>query len=67
MLCGTPPPGTEAGRSTDFNILVHLDRIGDSCLTPRLCPWWPGQQDKTRYVENRQGTGGIPGAGFRKS
>ncbi len=32
MLC-VPANGTEAGRSTDFNILVHLDRIGDSRLT----------------------------------
>jgi hypothetical protein len=28
--CDVLPPGTEAGRSTDFNILVHLDWIGDS-------------------------------------
>jgi hypothetical protein len=52
MLCGTPPPGTEAGRSTDFNILVHLERIGDSRLTPRLGPWLPGREPKAGYVEN---------------
>jgi hypothetical protein len=33
MPCKSPATGTEAGRSTDFNILVHLDRIGDSRLT----------------------------------
>jgi len=28
-----PPPERWLGRSTDFNILVHLDGIGDSRLT----------------------------------
>ena len=40
MPCKSPATGTEAGRSTDFNILVHLDRIGDSRLTPRYAPWF---------------------------
>ncbi|MCU1569000.1 MAG: hypothetical protein JWQ56_3937 [Pseudarthrobacter sp.] len=53
MPCNALPPGTEAGRSTDFNILVHLDRIGDSRLTPMLCPWLSGRQNGMGYVENR--------------
>ena len=47
-----PATGTEAGRSTDFNILVHLDRIGDLRLTPRYRPWLPARHDECGYVEN---------------
>jgi hypothetical protein len=44
MQC--PASGTEAGRSTDFNILVHLDRIGDSRLTQGY-----GRGDKQGSIE----------------
>ena len=36
MPCKAMPPEREAGRSTDFTILVHPDPIGDSPLTSSL-------------------------------
>ncbi len=53
MRCRACPANrTEAGRSTDFNILVHLDRIGDSRLTQGYARHLrPGKQG-TAYVEN---------------
>lgn len=49
-----PAAGTEAGRSTDFNILVHLDRIGDSRLTLGYGRVRKGCSTNGPYVENVQ-------------
>ena len=49
-----PAAGTEAGHSTDFNILVHLDRIGDSRLTQGYGRVSRGCSTNGSYVENVQ-------------
>ena len=47
-----PAAGREAGRSTDFNILVHMDWIGDSRLTQGYCHADDGGSTEGSYVEN---------------
>lgn len=66
MPCTCPATGTEAGRSTDFNILVHLDWIGDSRLLKARCAGFREEAvmricGKPRLSGPHPGAPGVPG------